>query len=217
MAEILRQSPVVFDPPALEIGTRDRWQVVLQYAAEGEGPHLADLSHRPRWDLQDADLTKFRPGDVDIPGTPGSCALSDGVLVNRMNRTQAAVWHLAGNAPEFPRESAYTDVTEATVFLALFGPHMFRITEKLTSLDFFPPGKKPPFLLQGPFSHVPCQIVTLAAYRNGAGGIVLTCSRGYARDMVGAICDAGEDFGLRPAGEKTFTGWLEKQPRSRAG
>jgi glycine cleavage system aminomethyltransferase T len=39
-------------------------------------------------------------------------------------------------------------------------------------------------------------------------GILLTCSRGYARDMVHAILDAGAEFGIRPAGENTFNRWL---------
>jgi glycine cleavage system aminomethyltransferase T len=190
---------------------------VLRYADEGSGPRLADLSHLPRWDIQDRDLTRFRPCDVDIPNRPGSCALENGVLVNRMNRTQAAVWHLAPAAPALPGQSAYTDVTEAAACLALFGPHLFSITEKLTPLDFLMPGQSPPFLLQGPFCRVPCQIVVLGIEDGAAGGVVLTCSRGYAADMAAAILAAGEPFGLRPAGEKTFRLWLEKQSAGGAG
>jgi hypothetical protein len=217
MAEIFRQSPVVLNAAALETETRDHWQVVLTYADEGNGPHLADLSHVPRWDIQDRDLAQFRPCDVDIPKQPGGCVLKNGVLVNRMNRTQAAVWHLAGNAPEIPPQSAYTDVTEAAVCLGLFGPHLFSITEKLTPLDLLLPGPPPPFLLQGPFSRVPCQIVVLGLENGGAGGIVLTCSRGYAADMVGSILSAGEAFDLRPAGEKAFRQWLETISAGGAG
>ncbi len=39
-------------------------------------------------------------------------------------------------------------------------------------------------------------------------GVVLTCSRGYAKDMVDAILHAGEEFGLKPAGEKRVTDWI---------
>jgi hypothetical protein len=38
----------------------------------------------------------------------------------------------------------------------------------------------------------------------------MTCSRGYARDMVGAILEAGTEFKLRPAGEQAFSSWLEE-------
>ncbi len=206
MADIRRQSPATLAARVMEAENRDHWQVVLTYADEGKGPHLADLSHLARWDLQDGDLSRFSPGGVDVPEAPGCCAMKDGVLVNRMNRTQAAVWHLAEKAPALPKQAAYTDVTEASVFLALFGPNVFSVTEKLTSLDFFAPGKTPPFLLQGPFSHVPCQIVALA--REEGGGILLACSRGYGRDMADAILAAGAPVGLRPAGEKAFFRWL---------
>jgi glycine cleavage system aminomethyltransferase T len=70
------------------------------------------------------------------------------------------------------------------------------------------PQRTTPFLFQGPFSHVPCQIVTLSRDKDAAG-LVLTCSRGYARDMIQAILHAGEEFGLVPAGENRFTDWIK--------
>ena len=106
-----------------------------------------------------------------------------------------------------PDETAYTDVTDATVFLALIGKNLAHLLEKLTSLDFFNPLTEPPFLLQGPLSHVPCQCVMLEK-TGDAGGLLFTCSRGYARDMVHAVLDAGAEFGLRPAGENVFNRWL---------
>ena len=219
MAGIYRQSPVQFAVAPEKTEIRDHWEVVLQYTDEKKGPHLADLSHVPRWDLQDKDPARFRPGGVEVPEEPGSCTAANGVLVNRMNRTQASVWHLAASGtPALPPEAAYTDVTEASVCLALFGPNVFSITEKLTALDFFLPEKRPPFLLQGPFSRVPCQIVVLRRDEDHLpGGIVLTCSRGYAADMVAAILDAGAPFGIRPAGEKTFLRWAAERIQLPAG
>jgi glycine cleavage system aminomethyltransferase T len=67
--------------------------------------------------------------------------------------------------------------------------------------------RETPFLYQGPFSHVPCQIVTLSRDKEKSG-VVLTCSRGYAKDMVDAILHAGEEFGLKPAGEKRVIDWI---------
>jgi glycine cleavage system aminomethyltransferase T len=66
-----------------------------------------------------------------------------------------------------------------------------------------------PFLFQGPFSHVPCQIVTLNKTGEDSG-IVLTCSRGYGRDMIHAILDAGDEFNLKPAGENRFRNWISR-------
>jgi hypothetical protein len=208
MADIQRKSPVQFDVEAIKTEVRDNWKVALEYDDEGSGPYLVDLSHKARWDLQSADLAGFRPCDVTVPETPGQCALENGVMLNRMNRTQVAVWHLAGPAAAMPDDPAYTDVSEGTVFLALFGPKAFFIAEKLSSLDFLDPGKEAPFLLQGPFSHVPCQIVTLEKNAEGDGGVIFTCSRGYGHSMVHAVMEAGAEFGLRPAGENRFANWL---------
>ncbi len=189
---------------------RDHWVVALEYDNEGPGPWLVDLSHKTRWDLQDGRLDDLKPGRLAVPSVPGECRLENRILVNRMNRTQAAVWHLGnGDTPVLPVETGYTDVSEATVFLALLGPKVYSIAEKLSALDFMDPNRQTPFLLQGPFSHVPCQIVTLARGSGGTGLLLLTCSRGYARDMVRAILDAGDEFGLRPAGETAFARCLE--------
>jgi hypothetical protein len=207
MGNIVRRSPVFFDVRPAKTETRNNWTVVLEYDAEESGPYLIDLSHRTRWDLQDGDIDKVEPWGISIPAIPGQCAFDKGVLINRMNRTQASIWHLAGETPADPESSAYTEVTDVTVFLAFFGKNIFSLTEKLTALDFSDPLKEAPSLLQGPFSHVPCQIVTLEKTAERCG-ILMTCSRGYAGSMVASILEAGEEFGLRPGGENVFTGWL---------
>ncbi len=208
MAEIKRESPVRFKVRPLATEVRDRWTVVMEYDGEGQGPWLVDLAHKHRWDLQDKAIDTQRPSDLSVPETPGACTFSGAALVNRMNRTQASIYHLGATAPEMPDFIGCTDVTEATVFLALFGPKTFAIAEKLTNLDFRDPSKTVPFLFQGPFCHVPCQITTLEKSADG-GGFLLTCSRGYGESMVHAIFEAGAEFGLRPAGEKRFQAWIQ--------
>jgi hypothetical protein len=210
MTRIERRSPVQFHSEIKKSEVRDRWTVVLAYADEGRGPFLVDLSHAPRWDLQDRNIAQMTPLGKQLPESPGQCLFQDGVLVNRMNRTQAAIWHLFGTAPELPAEPGYTDVTDATVCLALFGPNALAVVEKLCALDFLDPGKQPPFLLQGPFSHVPCQLVLMEKGRGFDGGLLLACSRGYAESMLHALLGAGAEFGLTPAGEKRFSDWLGK-------
>ena len=117
MTDLKRRSPVRFDAKADEATRRDDWDVVRAYADEGDGPWLADLSHCPRWDLQDGRLDHFTPAGLAMPASAGACRLEGRILVNRMNRTQAAVWHLGGgNAPSIPADAGYTDVSEATVF-----------------------------------------------------------------------------------------------------
>jgi len=208
MENIIRKSAVSFDAVPAKTEERGNWSVVLEYEDQGAGPYLVDLSHRSRWDLQDADIVGIQTPGIPVPETPGQCIFENGFLINRMNRTQASAWHLSGEATAFPDHPAYTDVTDSTVFLALFGKNLFGVLEKLSALDFLEASRKTPFLLQGPFSHVPCQIVTLEKSPERSG-VLMTCSRGYARDMVGAILEAGNEFSMRPAGEQVFSDWLE--------
>ena len=207
--EIKRRSPITFPGKPLKIEHRDYWTVVLEYEARSDGPWLVDLSHRMRWDLQDSDITRHRPWGVNIPDSPGRCLFENGVLINRMNQTQASIWQLTGENRSLTDDPAFTEVIDATVFLALLGKNIFAVTEKLTALDFVDPLQETPFLLQGPFSHVPCQIVVLGNIPERSA-ILLTCSRGYAQDMVAAILEAGKEFELQPAGESAFIDWMNK-------
>ncbi len=214
MKDIQRVSPVVFKATPLKTEKRNNWDVVMEYSGEGEGPNIVDLSHKPRFDLQDADLAAIKPFGISVPEAYGSSVLENGVLANRMNRTQVSLYCLDGYCLDgqdnagLPDEPGFTDVTESTICIGLMGKQVFSICEKLTSLDFLEPQKKTPFLFQGPFSHVPCQMVVLS--RDGEGsGLTLTCSRGYGRDMIHAILNAGEEFNLKPAGETRFAGWIK--------
>jgi hypothetical protein len=209
MPEIKRQSPVQFKATPLKTEVRDNWTVALTYSDEGEGPWLVDLCHKTRWDLQDHNIGALTVGDQAVPGSPGDCSLCGHRLINRMNATRASIYRLGVGAPETHDAPGYTEVTEATLFVALFGPRAFRVAEKLTNLDCMDPTKKVPFLLQGPFCRLPCQIVILEKQADGSGGFLLSCSRGYSESMVGAILEAGAEFGLRPAGEDRFTTWME--------
>lgn len=208
MVAIKRESPVAFRAAPRKTAERDNWTVALEYEDEGNGPWLVDLAHKTRWDLQDGSVDAMTPCDLAVPASPGHCTFSGATLIGRMNATQAAIWHLGATAPALPDHSGYTDVSEATAFLALFGPKTFYIAEKLTDLDFMAPTGEPPFLLQGPFCRVSCQIVTLEKAADGSGGFLLTCNRGYGGGMVGAILEAGAEFGLRPAGENRFAEWI---------
>jgi len=209
MSELKRQSPVQFKVSPRKTEVRDNWTVALEYDEEGQGPWLVDLAHKIRWDLQDSRVGEQRPCDLEVPAAPGSCTFANDTLVNRMNRTQTSIYHLGAVAPALPDFAGYTDVTESTVFLALFGPKAFIIAEKLSALDFLDPAKQSPFLYQGPFCHVPCQIVTLEKAADGSGGFLLTCSRGYGDSLIHAILEAGSALGLLPAGENRFSAWIQ--------
>jgi hypothetical protein len=209
MAQIKRQSPLRVAASPIKTELRDNWAVALEYDGEGQGPWFTDLAHKTRWDLQDSHLDEQRPCDLAVPAAAGGCTFAKDTLINRMNRTQASIYHLGAAAPAMPEFSGYTDVSESTVFLALFGPKAFLIAQKLSSLDFLDPSKAVPFLYQGPFCHVPCQIVTLEKSAEGSGGFLLTCSRGYGDSLLHAIREAGTEFGLKPAGENRFQTWIQ--------
>ncbi len=203
MIRVQRRSPVSFAARPVKTENRNHWTVVLEYEEEGSGPWLIDLSHQSRWDLQNRRISNLTPLGVKVPGAVGSCHLEKGILINRLNRNRASIWQLSADVLLGPSGSAYTDITESTVCLALAGKRVFAIVEKLSDLDLIDPKKEPPFVLQGPFCHVPCQVVGLS--REGFDGTVLvTCSRGYGHDMVHTILDAGKEFRLRPAGENSF-------------
>jgi hypothetical protein len=203
MKEIKRVSPVVFKSTPVKTENRDNWEIVMEYEGEGEGPFLIDLTYKQRFDFQDSDIGGQKPFQITIPELSGHSILDKGLLYNRMNNTQISIYNFNKKNIVMPEEKGFTDVTEATLFVALVGKNIFSICEKLTSLDFMNPEKKTPFLFQGPFSHVPCQIVTISQDMENPG-LVLTCSRGYGRDMIHAILDAGKEFGLKPAGEEKF-------------
>jgi hypothetical protein len=209
MTDMKRRSPVVFPQKAKQVETMDLWSVAMVYESEGPGPWIVDLSHRPRWDLQDSALERFNPFEIDIPETPGQCCFKNNVLANRMNRTQVSLWQLTGDFLEAPDDTAYTETVDTTLFLAILGREVFSITEKLSALDFGDPAIRTPRLFQGPFAHVPCQIVLLGQ-PDDMPGILLTCSRGYARDMVESILHSGHEFKLQPAGQATFEKWLDR-------
>ena len=202
----LRKSPVQLSGRPVKTDTRDHWPVVLEYAEEGPGPWLADLSHYTRFDIQGRTPAGL-PEGLTLPEKPNGVRLQGTLLLTRPGAFQAALWRFgsnAGNTAGF----GVTEITECTLGMAIMGKNTFRITEKLTTLDLSAPRRKPPFLLQGPFCHVPCQVVVLDA-APGREMVILSCSRGYGRDMVHAITEAGAEFDLRPAGELRFMRMLE--------
>jgi hypothetical protein len=200
--QIERKSPVQLPGSPGRTEARNQWKVVLEYAEEGPGPWLVDLSHCRRLDVQGRDLQGLLLPVYPVPDAPGSVNTAPGMMIARMNGVQACLW-LFDSEVDIPPRFEITDITEGTLGLALLGDDVFRLAEKLTDLDLQNPKLKAPFLLQGPFSHVPCQVLVLGT-EPGNQAVVVACSRGYAHDMVHAFVGAGEEYGLRVAGENRF-------------
>lgn len=196
-----RRSPVHLPGKLETTESRDGWPVVLAYADEGPGPWVVDLSHLRRWDIQGAALAAAAPKGLALPAAPGGVAHAGELLVGRTGIRQAFLWTFGGKPPAMG--PACTETTEGSACIALLGRDVLRITEKLTSLDLGNPAFRPPFLLMGPFAHITCQIVVLGNDPQAAA-VLVACSRGFGHDLVHAVLQAGEEFGLRPAGESRF-------------
>ena len=202
-----RRSPLILPNRPRKKENRDGWEVILEYEDQGNGPFLIDLSHVPKWDVQDTRLSSIVPWGDRIPEIPGSCTVQNGTLVTRMNPTQAAVWHLLQMDSAIPRHPAYTEVTDAYTLVAVLAKDVFSIMEKVTPLDLSSPARKPPFMVQGPVFHVRCQTVVLGV-KQGWATVLIACSRGYGQAMAETLSDAGREWGLRPGGETVFRNWL---------
>jgi len=207
MEYVQRSSPISLPGEALSLRQDSGWTVVTEYAGETDGPFAVDLSHIGKWDFQSAHLDRADTGGLSLPKVPGDCSLREGILVMRLNPGQAAVWNL-GAGPFFPPDSRMvTDVSEGSALLGILGAEGPWILEKLTDLDLSPPGLPEATLWQGPLGGVPCRVVRLLG-SDGIPGILVAFSRGYGRDMVSAILEAGREFGLEPGGEQRMTDFL---------
>ena len=188
-----RRSPVSFGATPAATESRDGWTVTLRYESEDghPGPFLVDLSHRPRWDYQDSRVATHRPMGLPVPERFGGVGVHDPLVINRMNRTQVAIWHLGdGRPPSTPPEPGFTDTGDGHCMLAFVGAGVPEVLEHLTPLDLFDPARPAPFLTQGPVLHVPCQVVTFAA-RPGGDDVRARLRRDVCRGDAGSGCDGG--------------------------
>lgn len=200
MDAVMRRSPVSFaGAVAARSQSRGDWQVVLEYQDQGQGPWLVDLSHCPRWDLQDSSLDELHPWGLAMPQGFNQVLIQDGWLVNRLNRTQAQLWYLGGEEIEPPAEPGLTEITDGQCLLALVGDEALSVMETACKLDLADPSRTPPFLVQGPVLHIPCQIVRLA------GAVLMGFSRGYGQSFAEALLESGRPWGLKPGGEEVFS------------
>lgn len=193
----MRQSPVTFAPGATRQVTWNGWGIVQEFADQGDGPWLVDLSHLPRWDYQHRKLDAQAPLGLQIPSHPGEVLRQGGWLVNRMNSTQVAIWQLDRSTDKAkPDTPEFTETTEAQCLLAVVGPDTQVVLEHVTNLDLFIPGRPMPFLTQGPVLHIPAQIVTLHSEC-----VLVAFSRGYGQTFAEAMLHAASDCSLEPGGE----------------
>ncbi len=206
-----QQSPIVFNETPAEIEVRDGFQVVLRYEHEGGGPFLVDLSHRPKWSIQDRQVSRIRPYRMDLPRVSNTCILQNGFLLLRLTEFRAHVWHLFGQSIEIPSEFPYIDITGGDALLALTGRDIPAILEKAAPLDLWQP--QPPLprrMFQGPVFDVDC-ILAVLEHSPVNSMLLLACGRSYGQSMAENFLGIGEGWRLRPAGERMFTKFFQNQ------
>jgi len=208
MAESKHISPISFEAVPSATESRGNWEIVMAYEGENDSSGLTDLSHWPKWDIQDKSLSQIELDGIRIPDQPGNVFIGDTRIVNRMNATRATIWQYREQAEPWPNLPAMTDVTDAYALVGLFGKETIQIMEKVSTLDLTQPGNDTPFLLQGPVLHIPMQVVVMKTDR-ALLGVLMAFARGYGQTVADTLLDAGGDFGLKPAGEKTCIAWFE--------
>ncbi|MEW6266055.1 MAG: hypothetical protein AB1641_23525 [Thermodesulfobacteriota bacterium] len=201
--KIYRLSPIKLPGQPAQVEQRGGWPVILEYAAGSDYPALVDLSHHGRWDLQNSRLDELRPAGLDVPARPGEVTLAQGLALSRLNRVQAVLWHLWGPEPSFDLPGL-TEITDGQALLALIGPGVGELLEKVTDLDLARPPVKRPCLLQGPILRLACQVLVL---EGGAGetGALIAAERGYGSGLAATFLRQGAS----PAGEEEFQRWIK--------
>jgi hypothetical protein len=204
---------MVFLKTPLRTETRDGFQVVLEYEDDPPDLALVDLSHRAKWDLQAADLDGRRPFGIQTPARPGRVSVVDGLLVMRLNQTQAAVWHLGPEPVSPPSKPEFTEITDGRALVAILGRGAFDLMSRLTRLELKTPGVRPPYVIQGPILDVPGRIVVLD-HGDESPAVLLSWARGWGQALVGEIMARGAEPGLSPGGEGVFSAWLDSRASS---
>jgi hypothetical protein len=205
-APFARHSPIFLDETRAEIEDREGFRVVLRYEHEGGGPFLIDLSHRPKWTIQDRELSRIQPCRMELPKVPNSCTLQNGFLLLRLTQYHALAWHLFGPSPEIPPDFPYTDTTDGAALLALMGPDIPAILEQAVPSDLRQPKQLLPKMFQGPVFDRPC-ILSVLEHSPIHSVVLLACGRSFGQSMAENLLKTGEDWKMRPAGERMFTNW----------
>jgi glycine cleavage system aminomethyltransferase T len=143
---------------------------------------------------------------LPLPAKPGQVTVDGSTLAVRLTPAEGLIMVLRGEAPT-PEEAVWTDMTDGYAAFAVVGPQCFDVLGKLSSVDLARPGQAAPCAVQAPVHDLRCVILRLEG-AGGTPGLVILADRGYGGFLSDIVLDAGEEFGLSPAGWRRFETWL---------
>lgn len=167
-----------------------------------EGPQALDLI---QW-VSSNDASKLTDGKVQYSCMPnGKGGIVDDLLIYRMSEQK---YMLVVNASNIEKDRAWiesqnrfdarlTDRSDAYALLAVQGPKASAALQSLTDLDL--DSIKFYTFETGTFAGVENVIVSATGY-TGAGGFELYVDAAKAADVWDAVMNAGEAYGIMPAG-----------------
>ena len=173
------------------VETRDGWLVAVKYADEpnSSGNALVDLAHRPTWELGGPDVGQRLAElcGVDVPLRRIHSA--EGWQAYRLTPGRAIIF---GKIPKTP--AGALDVTGGWVSLALIGRDIERLLNKVTAVDLRERTLPVEGCCQGPIFGVN------TLFGRFANRFELHICGDSAEFLWEVLMDAGEEFGLKPAG-----------------
>ena len=173
------------------VETRDGWFVAVKYADEpnSSGNALVDLAHRPTWELAGPEvgqrLSELCGTDVALR----RIHIGDGWQAYRLTPARSIVF---GKIPNLP--SGTLDVSGGWVSLALIGRDVERLLNKVTAVDLRERTMPVGGCCQGPIFGVN------TLFGRFADRFELHICGDSAEFLWDVLMDAGEEFGLKPAG-----------------
>jgi sarcosine oxidase gamma subunit len=189
----IAQSPLIAMHRRLgaRVETRDGWLVAVKYADEPSsiGNALVDLAHRPTWELSGPEvgqqLAELCGADVPLR----KIHTGDGWQAYRLTPARAILF---GTIPTVP--TGALDVTGGWVTLALIGRDAEKLLNKVTAVDLRERTIPVRGCCQGPIFGVN------TLFGRFADRFELHICGDSAEFLWDVLMDAGEEFGLKPAG-----------------
>lgn len=187
------QSPLIAMHRRLgaQVETRDGWLVAVKYADEPSsiGNALVDLAHRPTWELGGPEVGQQLCGLCGADVAVRRIHVGDSCQAYRLTPGRAILF---GKVP-IPPQSAL-DVTGGWVSLALIGRDAERLLNKVTAVDLRERTLPVGGCCQGPIFGVN------TLFGRFADRFELHICGDSAEFLWEVLLDAGEEFGLKPAG-----------------